>query len=453
MSCFDTPAPNFGNICTNYPLLPYPESTSEVPHFCGLFLDCNKLSNAEEWFPTAIRGQSCNSIGNNTLVPHGCPFNNRGFIQLCHRIAYTGETLPCCMKDYDFSQNLPDCFSDPTNPVTQTGNNTCPPDSRNISNLICKNAVPAHCINDPNWKDFYDPSCSDFANPQNPKCDCIRAIYRNIYGQNFRTGKITDISGVIWAENLITQAFNKFIAEGFNIGVTPLQPGYHPFQESLKSICFNNPELCRTPLKTICSKYTTTDIINSPALLPFCGCYLPDKEYEKYVNQFKVSPECTPTCARQGVIPLATENGLSVKTCDRNICIIDNTNIKLTNSYVQNGVSINQVCGSCAGTTVGSGTVKTQSCICIIADNNISVTNSEIKGGIQIEQLCNNNNSTCYRQSPTTGNQVQVPCDTPQVFNPDVVQPTQNTTNITIILFVVGGLMLFVFLVMIFTPS
>jgi len=158
-------------------------------------------------------------------------------------------------------------------------------------------------------------------------------------------------------------------------------------------------------LTNYCSQYSADDLVSNPNLVRWCGCYLPDSEYVKYVNQYQINKECTPLCNRRGNIPLTNPTGTSNITCTTDTCLIDNISISLLNTTVTNGINFSQLCGGCGTNTSNAA------CTCIMENNTISAVNSKIGGGINISQSCGS--SVCYEDNPNTAGpaQLQIDCN------------------------------------------
>ena len=108
----------------------------------------------------------------------------------------------------------------------------------------------------------------------------------------------------------------------------PGSSGYNEFQNTLYGICENIPGLCTDFITDVCSNQTIRSINNTPSLLQWCGCYLPDDQYARYANEFRVSKECVPICNISTNIKTATADGTGKIECTQNICIMDNTTIE-----------------------------------------------------------------------------------------------------------------------------
>lgn len=219
--------------------------------------------------------------------------------------------------------------------------------------------------------------------------------------------------GVEWAQAMFPQLIAKYNDLGFSLGSVPGGVGYNPFQDYLYSLCCQVPVMCQSTLENSCAIYTAQRLSVNPDATNWCGCYLPDSEYQKYVDAYQVNKECTPTCNRSTTIPLV--NGANAPIlCNQTICIIDDVTINLSNSTVNGGINVSQICGNCSG-TFGSQS----SCSCIIQNTTIDGAQSNL-GNINLNTVCSS--STCtvtnpgYPDLPAT---LEVPCD--QTTDPDTV--------------------------------
>jgi len=175
----------------------------------------------------------------------------------------------------------------------------------------------------------------------------------------------------------------------------------------------------------------------NPSIANWCGCYLNNKEYSKYVDQYQVNKQCTPLCNRTAAIPLVT-GGNQALLCDQDSCIIDDLAINLAGTTVTGKVEINQMCGNCSS---GEGA----SCACRIENNTINGLNSII-GNINIGETCT---SAVCTQTNQDGNLVTVPCDgsSSQSESGDTEEEFSSVVRIVIsivILIVIIGILFFI---------
>lgn len=210
-----------------------------------------------------------------------------------------------------------------------------------------------------------------------------------------------DPDGFFWSQKLINSALIKYKLQGFQIGSSPNQETYNPFQDLLfENICCPYPGLCQTMLHQQCKDFNLDQVSKNQILSQWCGCHLPTKVYEKYSVQYSISPQCSPLCNRSDTIHLTGVNSNPV-TCESSICIIDDTTLNIINSQIGGNVSFNQFCGSC----------NKGECSCIFSDNEIDIINSTVnKNFIPIVQNCGSfscNINNPYDNGPDI---VSVPC-------------------------------------------
>jgi len=212
-------------------------------------------------------------------------------------------------------------------------------------------------------------------------------------------------SGAEWGQQLMSLVFEKYSTNGFTIGATPGTAGYNPFQEFLYQLCCTTPVICQQGLMESCSIYSTQRLSYYPQVANWCGCYLPDHEYDPYVNRYQINKECTPTCNRNGSIPMVEGDG-SPYLCTQTVCLIDDIAVNLVSSDLSGDISINQLCGNC-----GSGGEGTASCSCIIEDNTIIGVEASI-GSISINESCSSTQCTIANPDPKASPPtLAVPCE------------------------------------------
>lgn len=360
-------------------------------------------------------GNTNNSVG----IPGSatCPGYSGGDV-VCVRIGYAGDNLQCCINDVAFNSQQPSgtagasppaCFSD------MAKQKTCDPCFRNItwqtpcasgSGKGCRDLMHSYClgedlpIGDTSWINrWYDPITLQSG-------PCTHALKRNLF-PHFNTpatlgsvpfpsvgsctpvdGKLYPVAagGAAWGSELMRETFKKYASDGLSIGSSPGQPGYNQFQEWLQGICCASPVLCGSSLSQVCSSYTAEELPLNPSIANWCGCYLPDKEYAKYVDLYQVNKECTPMCNRPATIPIVAGDN-NPYTCSQTVCIIDDLTLNFAESTAGT-VSISQVCNSCSPQSGNA----TGTCSCVINGNEINVASSTI-GNIDIGQSCSS--KTC----------------------------------------------------------
>ena len=400
----------------------------------------------------------------------------------CQRVKFTGNPTLCCMNDLlcvnpnctpgrndALCNNPPQCYSDAQH------YNTCAYEFRATNSDTCRTLISPYCSGN-TADDIANPESTvwmdRWTNPSPPQQTCPFAIYRNMFNVprsgalvcenfpplptiknvcNFNANNNSstypvESRGYFWAQQLISDAIERYTSQGFVIGALPGDVGYNPWQDMLyDTICCPYPGLCQPALTQVCALATTQRLALNPSLNKWCGCHLPQGEYQDYSVKYNVPPECTPMCNRASAVPLTGLDGLPIQ-CQQNICIIDNVTLNLINSEIGGGVNFNNLCGSCANTF----------CSCIISDTTIDITNSIIGGNvIPITQICGQ--LTCSKTNPgnTGPADITVPCDAPSTYNPYAeyqaeIKAAQNAARKTswlITLIVIGVSLLLIFLI------
>lgn len=456
--------PDFSNSCSSAI-----GDTLQIPGFCtyaGVGGDsyrkqaCSNISS--EWSASGSGGICQFPAFNPTHSSSGCCDDGCAIVGngvVCSRNSFQGDPLICCLKDLKCSTattNDP-CFSDPAH------KNTCDPIYRSQTNTQCQPYLLDYC----SGADIKNPNDTSWINRwQNPTtgqpAECYHVLQRNLFsfpnsgdpqkrcltgppltGDTSCTPVNTNIfpinaSGYNYSSALINAVFAKY-QQTFTIGTLPGFAGFNSFQDFLyQNVCCKYPGLCNNGLKAACSTYTAQRLTLNPEASLWCGCNLPDGEYQNYVDRYQINKACTPMCARPGVIQNATGSGQPI-TCQQNICLIDNIAINLVNTSV-NGVNFAQMCGGCqtpigptgttgvtgstgftgttgnSGNTIGVtnnvGNTTTSFCSCIIADSSITAVNSKIQGDVNLSQNCGS--ATCTIPNPDTSSgapaMLTVPC-------------------------------------------
>lgn len=249
---------------------------------------------------------------------------------------------------------------------------TCKPESRNLGNAFCRNAIEPYCTGSKifpgqvSWEAAWDENSLIDVNgtdvyrgksqPNQVAAPCLKYLMRQISGlnscnQTFSQFKILpqtySLDGMLNSQQLITQVFEKYISDygspllgvdsdGFEASV-----GVNNF---LFNICQKFPALCTTSLTQICKNVTEENIAENPIAGKWCGCYMADDQYTKYTDSNLVSKECTPFCSRDGVIPLVDSNYQPLP-CLQNICVINDVTLNLIKT--EGGITFNDVCNTC----------------------------------------------------------------------------------------------------------
>ena len=251
---------------------------------------------------------------------------------------------------------------------------TCKPESRNLGGGFCRDKITPYCTGDKlfpgqaKWEELWDLNATvnvnegDFyKNKERPvevKAPCAKLLMRQLSGLNscgteFDQYNITvgqvNLDGMLWAKQVTEKLFAKYIQEygspilGVNEDGIEAAVGVNNF---LYNLCQKFPAICTDSLTTMCSGVTEEYIAQNPIANKWCGCYMPQEQYDSY-NQtagFLVTRQCTPFCSRNDVIPLVDTNYQQL-FCKQNICIMND--VYLNFSKASGDVTFNEVCGNC----------------------------------------------------------------------------------------------------------
>lgn len=413
----------------------------DVDHFCT-FLGpagngfrneyCRLLSNGGEW-------------GNAATVNNGCQYDDcRPYIDFgfgccngccgiiggglsCERLKFTGDPTTCCFNDLACaavnSDNPSQCYSDQAKQNACADGNNGQPNYRSVISSDCRDVLLQYCTgtlatDDPNstaWLSRWTANGGGTGS-------CSYALFRNITAEvcplvqpqptpgicNIRAPFPINAEGYFWGQRLISAAMAQYTEQGFQLGTLPGFPGYNPWQDFIYStVCCPYPGLCQDGLNTVCATQTSQRISLNPAVAQWCGCHLPEGEYQSYSTLYNIPPQCTPMCNRAGTIPIVGINGDAIN-CTQNICLIDGVTVNLVNSQVGNGLNFNQICGNC---------VNSQ-CSCVVSNTTVDIINSTIGGNlVPIAEGCGS--FTCSQTNPGNTGPAIIPvaCGTGP-FNP-----------------------------------
>lgn len=475
----DRPYPDTSNQCN----VSRGETGTQMTNFCTSLLNngdakrrefCGLMSNAGEWgTPVTIHDtcsyNNCNfyqSIGFGCCGSACCGIVGGGLA--CTRLSFAGDPITCCFNDLNNSgldPNLnPDlCFSDNDKQRTCSDGNNGTPNYRDLTSSDCKDQLIQYCtgtlptdeVNSLDWINRWT-----VGGPQS----CSYALRRNLFPETgteiptFIPGicnipPIADIDseGYFWGQQLIRKVFNKYQEQGFQIGTLPGNPGYNPFQEYLyTNVCCPYPGLCQDALESVCRTTSSQRLSLNPALAQWCGCHLPDGEYQDYSIKYNIPPQCTPMCNRIGAVPIVGINSIPV-VCEQDICLIDDVSVNLIESQAGGGINFNQICGNCSG-----------NCSCIISDTSVDIIGSTIGGDINIiDQNCGN--LTCTQTNPSTTGPSTITVDCSEdYYNPydqydQAVEQAQHQARkrsfLWTVLIVLLGLALIYFIIAIIIPN
>lgn len=375
------------DLCTDYPLSEADKFPLYLPTSCNFL----KMNICKEYVGPQTNGNEWDEYS----------FGTGDF--KCRRVAYLGATGYCCIGNNDPYVHPNPCFDQQ--------NYTCPPEIKSDTNQACYAPILNYCSEasdletlDANWNGTYPP--------------CLYTIdqwlvgsttpFTVVGGEQIPYSLYNNIQGYTYTSQMM-QNFNRLYSNwGYRLGAPRGSPSYSTIEDNIFGICNASPGNCSSMLTTYCSQYSADDLVSNPNLIRWCGCYLPDSEYAKYVNQYQINKECTPLCNRRGNIPLTDPTGTSTVSCSTDTCLIDNISISLLNTTVNNGINFSQLCGGCGQS---NSSTSTSSCTCIMENNTISAVNSKIGGGINLSQSCGS--SVCYQDNSNSAGpkQLQIDCN------------------------------------------
>lgn len=425
-----------------------------LPQYCACDLSptfntsneywCRQVGNGEwdyvESFDNCTFSNSDNPYGVQSFCVFGLPLAPK-----CERVSFTGDPLQCCLQDYsgcgrtslandEREVNL--CFTDSTQ--SQVGNscdstncnNTCSPCVRSIiTNQNSSDGAEGTCGSS-NCRDILFIYCTGADLPPGNsswisrwlnfngkplRFGAANVLVRNIYGtdcgsvdlyfQTIQNGSCVQLSlarsqneDFLYAQSLLEATIERYYADGFSLTATPGSEEYTAFTDYFYyGLACPFPLLCQNILTKICSAFTVDNLTFNSGLADLCGCYLPNSQYEKYVNVYQVDKQCTPSCNRLNTVPIVSSSNQPI-ICTQNLCIIDNNTISLANSIVNTSVNITQLCANC-----GTG-----ACVCSIENNTIQGVDSAI-GSINITEQCAA--TECTYVDPISGASTTLPCD------------------------------------------
>ena len=321
---------------------------------------------------------------------------------------FSGNKVACCFADYringesQLDANPGACYEDPA-----TKQRTCHPWYRDLSSTTCLAQITPYCLGEamvPDQKDWMEMWLMDSAinfssfmevntdpipnswnnvnsdsklvydtvaekanapgNTNKVTSPCLTAVARAMYVNTDQVANWQDLKnfkllkgavnkvGYPWAQDTLNIVFQKYLKEyGSFIGGVD-QDGYErssKFQDLMWEICNNFPQLCQQSLKGFCANVRAEDLPYIVNGQQWCGCFLPEKEYERY-DRLNIPRECNPLCNADGVIPL-TDNNYVSKICTNNLCVIDDLTLEIISSQTEN-FNFNQVCRSCGSVNI-----------------------------------------------------------------------------------------------------
>jgi hypothetical protein len=356
----------------------------------------------EQWRYHAPGSENCCQINGEEVCG-----DTSGTRSTCVRKTFRGSPLSCCFNDVNSNLNSEACWSQPNQKYT------CNPCQRDVTSGVdqllptgqtcsqvdkssylgktdCRSIAFSYCSgddladNDPRWiYRWIDLEGKPL--PYQPNLpSCYYALSRFMNEPSEYTPKIgscepeplvTSQANINWAQLLMNKVFTKYQALGYVIPSTIDQAGYSNFQRFLHDyVCCRYPIICQQSLTASCRDQTLTAISVDDQLSSWCGCYLPEAQYEKYINDYRVNKSCVPTCNQSDSIKLVDITNEPI-TCPQDVCIIDDVTVNIANSNAGN-VNINQICGNCTG-----------DCNCLVQDTTVLVNGSNV-GDINITTAC-----------------------------------------------------------------
>lgn len=373
---------------------------------------CQSIGAGKEWTYKDTTGSCCTKKNSKFFFGRGfeqeglgCLFSGEeGALELasgkyteCERTSFVADPLTCCFLDHD-------CFTRPEDSIpdscfeTKNRLKTCSPEYRNMSSTQCLDLIKPYCMGSEllpgqaNWWDMwvsesgvelkpdienYDFGPSRF-NPDDLKFNpddesryvvqpCMRALARamtrddqfctweSIQELDIRRGNY-DQEGLRWSQEVVTAIFDRYINQfgSFIGGINTKGQQNRKMENVFFEICTKFPVLCQDSMYRICENINATDLSDTSRADIWCGCYMPDNEYQKYVDNYQIGKECTPFCNNPATIPLVDEDGYE-KICRHDICIIDDLRLNFVRTKNQgdgNKVTFTQLCGGCGGINI-----------------------------------------------------------------------------------------------------
>jgi hypothetical protein len=399
---------NYSNHCDNSIGDEY-----EADGFCSSTTDdnerrkyCSSIGDNEWEF--SGRGESCyyNSSNNHQRVSGDCPGAIAGQSARCRRKEFKGDPQTCCLRDLACNKEEQFCFQDGDK------TKTCDPKYRDMASSSCKEIMYNYCIGKDTsrsevWMARWLGDVSINGKIYNKPC--YNLLYRELYnGQSAGCsnppvigGGIIDNAGYVYDQDLLNAMISRYIQDGGDLSGGESTEGNIKLNTMIWTICNQTPGLCQKALYNYCANINGETILRNPNLLPWCGCYMPPEQYEKYTSLYQISRECTPVCNMSSTLKPATSDGGSFLTCKQSTCIIDDISINIAKSQVGE-VEFTQLCNSCTS----SGT-----CNCIINGGNFDIVNSKT-GNISISQQCSGT-SSCFmpeKQEDGSIKNIKIPC-------------------------------------------
>lgn len=355
----------------------------------------------------------------------------------CVRVNFRGSHDVCCFKDYlcNSEKDPNTCFD------AADKRRTCGLEYRDLGSSECYNQVTDVCNGNrllPLQKDWTDAWTSLILNETNEDYmlnpyvvngACLTAINRsmsnicNFSDLSLLTPAAIQKEGFRWSQKIMEDTIRNY--ETYYGPIMGKQDVDGSINMVMKNIiwdtCNSFPGLCKNALENSCVNYSPEDMIGNPDILQWCGCYLSDQYYSKYVDRYGINKECTPLCNRAGNIPLSSDDGLYTKICKQNICLMDDVTLDIVSSVYDN-IEFGQICNGCGkivqkdnssvyrdvtsdtqsskhgskqststsstNITNSSETTSGTRCNCIMDNSTIDIVNTKIGGNINLIQNC-----------------------------------------------------------------
>lgn len=388
--CLNDLAITSSSRCTTYPLDQAPNNPYQLPTSCSDVSDV-----CENYLGPTINGSEWKSIGGNR----------------CQRTSYKGNEGYCCIGNSNSYINPTPCFD--------SIGYTCNVNNRSNVSDACYQPIISYCSSaqsiqtlENNWSNLYPPCMytldSWFVGSTTP--------FTVTGGYQIPSNLYNNTTGLSSASDMMVKFNRLYNNWGFRLGAPRASSTYNPLEENIYSICSASPGSCADMLTEYCTTISTQDITSNPNLLRWCGCYMPDQEYARYVNQYQLNKQCTPYCNRLSNIPMVTPDKTNTLKCTTDNCLIDNVSLNLLNTVISDGINFSQLCGGCG--TNGS-------CTCIMDNLTLTTVNTNLQGSINLSQQCGS--TICYASNTNVlgPNQVSVDCQQ------DLPTPQSTVNNVT----------------------
>lgn len=337
----------------------------------------------------------------------------------CVRKGFNGSIFRCCLQDYECKKNKNNtsygsCFNaDNSENADKPYVATCHPYTRALNSNVCSVVLSDFCTgqspfanNQDDILDAWNPnrtlSFGEIGTPKqyDRKSVCLDFLARLIapvgsdicsweeFTQKNPTLDPLNIEpkNLATAKEMLNILFESYLLKhGTPVGGIN-KDGYIQTSDFVTwsfNLCKQYPFLCQDFLPGFCAGFTLEDLTTNESI-KWCGCYLQDKEYERY-SKYNIQRECVSVCNLDEVIPVIDDDGIP-KVCTQNICMLDNISITAINTTVTGALNFNQICGSC-----GQNIVERQFKSRYTYVSNDSVTYLYLMGAPSTSEFNNNN--------------------------------------------------------------